>query len=117
MSAILSSLNSSGSSPLMTSVSAVRPCFHALARVRAFPCSVLGPVLFLAFALLASTCFSDAVVQSPFLMTYERTDVNCLGRLVNDISEQRGNLSTDYVEGACERRNSRAACHIWLDVS
>ena len=43
-------------------VRAVMPCLKALRRTRAFPSSVLGPVLFWALRRLASICAAVAMV-------------------------------------------------------
>jgi len=47
------------------SIFALSPCFLEFRRERAFPASVLGPVLFWAFALFACSCFSVAISVPP----------------------------------------------------
>jgi hypothetical protein len=47
---------SAGSSPAITTVSAVSPCLHEFSRERSLPKEVLGPVLLRALFLLASSC-------------------------------------------------------------
>jgi len=44
---------------------AINPCFRELRLDRALPAWVLGPVLFFAFVLLASSWLFDAIIRSP----------------------------------------------------
>ena len=74
MSSARSRSKSSAFSPTMMRVFAVNPCFRELRRERPLPPGLLGPVLFFAFALFASSCLFDGIID-PLGSVYEYREI------------------------------------------